>query len=241
MNGSGQVNLKAIITRALVAAASLLLGATSGMAGTIIGSAHDFSVASWGGGQVCIACHTPHNALSAASGVPLWNHTASNAAYTMYKSYSLHATMDSTPTAGDKLCLSCHDGTIALGNFRGGSGANIISSVNNLGTDLKVHHPSSFTYNQALVDLVNATSFLPLFSPSSKNVTIGGTLGQQKSGFVKDVMLTPGGEVVCSSCHDVHNTYTATTTLPSHINGSTSNLLKISMNSSALCVACHDM
>src|SRR4051812_28517628 len=98
-------------------------GALSAYAGSpkssILGSKHDFSVSSGDTikavsvDEACVFCHTPHDAAPSS---PLWNHTSSSSSYSVYQS----TTMESTPmplTGGDssKLCLSCHDGTIALG------------------------------------------------------------------------------------------------------------------------------
>ena len=66
--------------------------------------------------QICVFCHTPHNSRTQA---PLWNRNDSGGTYTMYWS----ATMDAysspaaapQPNGNSKLCLSCHDGTLALG------------------------------------------------------------------------------------------------------------------------------
>jgi predicted CXXCH cytochrome family protein len=200
----------------------MLLFAQTGVAGTIAGSAHDFSVSAWGGGQVCIACHTPHNANGSVSAAPLWNHTLTTQVYTLYASSTLKATMGQ-PTGSDKLCLSCHDGTVAVDSYRGAMGTAYISNANKLGTDLNVHHPSSFLYDTAL-----ATANGSLFDPSSKVVTVGAG-AQSRSGTISALMLS-GGQVQCSSCHDVHNTFTASTT----------NLLKISTARSAMCFACHN-
>ena len=46
---------------------------------------------------------------------PLWNRNMPAAAYTLYSSNSLQA-KPGQPTGSSKLCLSCHDGTIALGS-----------------------------------------------------------------------------------------------------------------------------
>src|SRR5262249_52548917 len=70
--------------------------------------------------EICIFCHTPHNANPAA---PLWNQTLSSATYTPYTSSTMVATAG-LPTGSSKLCMSCHDGTVALGNLlNAGTGA----------------------------------------------------------------------------------------------------------------------
>ena len=211
-----------VMARAWVGAVCLLLAAHPGMAGTMAGSAHDFSTAAWGGGQVCAACHTPHNAMGSVSAAPIWNHTVTTQTYVLYASSTLKSTMGQ-PTGSDKLCLSCHDGTVAVDSYRGAAGMTFISSANNLGTNLNVHHPSSFLYNTAL-----ATANGSLFDPNSKVVMVGAG-AQSNTGTISAVMLS-NGQLQCFSCHDVHNTYTASTTA----------LLKISMARSAMCFACHD-
>src|SRR5438477_4520501 len=55
----------------------------------ISGSKHDFGQFGWAQNQICLPCHTPHNAIVRdANGVPvggpLWNHTLSTATYTLY-------------------------------------------------------------------------------------------------------------------------------------------------------------
>jgi predicted CXXCH cytochrome family protein len=210
------------MARAWVSAAWLLLTAQAGMAGTLAGSAHDFSTAAWGGGQVCVACHTPHHAMGSVSAAPIWNHAVTTQIYVLYASSTLKATMGQ-PTGSDKLCLSCHDGTVAVDSYRGATGTTFISSANNLGTNLNVHHPSSLLYSTALAT-VNGS----LFDPNSKVVMVGAG-AQSRTGTISALMLS-NGQLQCSSCHDVHNTYTASTT----------GLLTISMAGSAMCLACHD-
>ena len=55
----------------------------------IIGSKHDFGQYQWAKNQICLPCHTPHNAIvrdanGALVDAPLWNHTLSTATYTLY-------------------------------------------------------------------------------------------------------------------------------------------------------------
>jgi hypothetical protein len=66
-----------------------LLAASTASAGTIVGSNHDLSGKGYGTTQICIFCHTPHNALSTA-GAPLWNHASSVATYTVYASPTMN-------------------------------------------------------------------------------------------------------------------------------------------------------
>lgn len=149
----------------------------------IQGSAHDLTTkgVTMPDGQLCVACHTPHDAKTATD-APLWNHTLTTASYTLYTantSPTLNATT-SQPSGVSKLCLSCHDGTVAIDAFAGGAGGTMINAAGNLGTDLSKSHPVSFTFDAALI-------------------TADGELKAPPAGWVN------GGKFECSSCHDVHN------------------------------------
>jgi predicted CXXCH cytochrome family protein len=126
--------------------------------------------------------------------------------------------------ATSKLCLSCHDGTLAVNSFGGATGTTFITGASNLGTALTNDHPIGITYDTAL-----ATADGSLKDPSlaANTVTIGaGT--KTKTGTIAATMLY-AGKLECASCHDVHNTYAATT----------ANLVKVTMAASGLCTACH--
>jgi hypothetical protein len=153
----------------------ILLGAlfagSSAFAQSVVGSKHDFTA---GGSaqattgqtdQVCVFCHTPHGADTAAP-VPLWNKVLTPG--TAYQRYSVLATptfdSEEAPVGSVSLaCLSCHDGTQAMDVVlnspgTGGydpAGAEIDSvaidsmantPVPNLGTDLSNVHPVSMQY-----------------------------------------------------------------------------------------------
>lgn len=208
---------------AALAAASLMLVADSSWAGAITGSAHDFSGSNWSGGKICVACHAPHKSDTSVSDAPLWNHTHSSATYMLYSSATLKATI-SQPGGNSKLCLSCHDGTIAVDSFGGATGTTMVST-GNIGTDLKKSHPIGFTYDTALV-----TANGSLHDPETKMVTIGsGT--QTRTGTLKSVLLY-NGKMECGSCHDVHNTFT--------VGGTGSGLVKMDQAASKICLVCHD-
>lgn len=177
--------------------AALVLASPLAMAGTIVGTDHDFSTTGWAGGQICIACHTPHNSNTTVTNAPLWNHAVTTATFTLYSSSTLNATM-AQPAGVSKLCLSCHDGTVAVNSFGGTTGTQMITGGANLTNNLANDHPIGFTYNTAL-----ATSDGSLADPSAGSVTIGsGT--QTKTGTIAATMLY-GGQMECASCHDVHN------------------------------------
>ena len=63
---------------------------------------------------VCIFCHTPHNARPTRS---LWNRELPGITYRLYESSTLKAQV-TQPTGSSRLCLSCHDGILALSEVR---------------------------------------------------------------------------------------------------------------------------
>ncbi len=193
------------------------------VAGTITGSAHDLSGRAYTGGQICVSCHTPHGSNTTVSEAPLWNHGLTAKSFTVYSSLTLNATVGQ-PDGVSKLCLSCHDGTIGIDNFGKFPGdTDKLTGSKAVGADeLNNDHPISFVYDTAL-----ATADKGLFDPATKTATIGSG-AKTKTGTINAVMLS-GGKVQCSSCHDVHNGFTATT-----------RLLKITDAGSAICLTCHD-
>ena len=174
------------------------------------GSAHNFSSKAWSGGQICAICHTPHNAQTAV--VPLWNHGATSASFTLYSSPTFKASV-SQPTGASKACLSCHDGTVALDTFGGKTGTTLLAGRTLLGNDLSNDHPISFLYNSAL-----AASVTALRDPSAAPSGLGGT--------IRDNLLF-NDRMECASCHDVHNSHNQASLLVKNNAGS------------ALCLTCH--
>jgi len=184
----------------------LLAGAVAHGQQSVVDTAHNLSISGPGTiraaseSQVCIFCHTPHNSTTQA---PLWNRADPGGTYQMYWS----PTMNAYPSAGSapqpngstKLCLSCHDGTIALGAtvasgtipMSGGITTMPTGSGGYLGTDLSGHHPVSFQVTTAIVAENNASGDVPL-----KSVL------EMRSNPV--AFLDAGDRVQCASCHDPH-------------------------------------
>ncbi len=245
---------KKLVT-ALFAVAGLLLAGSAwaeGAGNGIVGSPHDFTdnfssevggaVLETGAGgwndkrqEICRVCHVPHDHQKTQklylNGL-LWNHTVSAATYTMYDSSwssTLNGTVSPQPVGTAKLCLGCHDGTVAIDAFDGGAGnpgneiQNIYSAKLNAfmvpgsssSGDLRGTHPISITYD--------ATADTKLRDPLT---TVMGT-----SGKIKDVL--DNGRVQCSSCHDVHDQESVPDT----------HLLRVAQKGgsdpSGLCLTCH--
>ncbi|MHC4154389.1 MAG: cytochrome c3 family protein [Planctomycetota bacterium] len=171
----------------------------------IQGSPHDLSVVR--GRNLCDFCHTPHGALP---NTPGWNHRLSTVVYKIYQSSSLDAKVGQ-PTGASKLCLSCHDGTVALGSTvrgKGGGAFHIHPGAADLGTDLSDDHPISFVYSPAL---------------SAKDPQI-----RPPSVLPETLKLDRDGELQCTTCHSVHdNQY--------------GDFLVVSNLRSAMCTSCHNL
>ncbi len=197
--------------------ASMALGASAvGQMQSILDSPHNLS--STGPGrirasseqEVCIFCHTPHNATPIR---PLWNRQLPTSSYTVYTSRSLDA-QPGQPTGSSKLCLSCHDGTIALGSvfsrdqvIRMAAGVTVLPpGASNLGTDLSDDHPISFRYDSALAQ-------------KDRKLT-------QPAALPSALHLDANSELQCTTCHDAHN----------NVYG---DFLTMSNLNSELCVSCH--
>jgi len=177
--------------------------------GGIVGSAHDFSTEGWSGGKICQPCHTPHTSDLSVSDAPLWDHSATTAAFSMYDSPTMVVQPETEPQGVSKLCLSCHDGTIALDSFGGNVGSENISGTADLTPDLSDDHPVSVQWKHQ-----NDTA------PCSNCHFAHGELFSSKLPFYN-------GFVECATCHDVHNSEN----LPK--------LLRKPMQSSEICFHCH--
>ena len=175
------------------------------MAG-LIGTAHDFA-----SGDGCASCHTLHNSSGGGGSGPLWDHETTTATFTLYSSNTLDATINSPSDFGSKLCLSCHDGTVAIDSYGGVTGTDFITGPSMLGTDLSNDHPVSFTYNTTLANTDGG-----LNDPATANSGLGGTI--QEDLLVSDMLE-------CNSCHNIH--------------GSVPKLLVVSNAGSSLCLTCH--
>lgn len=223
----------------------------------IAGTKHDLSA---GGGQTiraqtvtqkCVFCHTPHH----ASGVsPLWNRDLSTATYTVPNIATFPYLLSTVPQPdkGSKLCLSCHDGTVAIGQLinipgpgMGGmvgmtdySGTGLLTgegklapcptpecttgSLAYLGTDISWKHPVSIALNDTLINN-KITQCSEPDPPFFK-------LKYPASGSpVKLAPTNAGPGVQCRSCHDPHNN-------PYNYNFLVVDYLA---NSEELCLACH--
>jgi predicted CXXCH cytochrome family protein len=189
----------------------------TGLKDAVIGSQHDLTAGGSGpvksaAVNVCVFCHAPHNVVPNIT--PLWDHTLSVQTYTTYNS-STYNSGAQTPGAGSsKLCLSCHDGTVAVGlTVTNGliptSGS--MAAQDNFGTNLTPSHPVGMTP----VDDGSLAASLFTSPPSTKDPAVTLVLGK----------------VECTTCHDPH--------VPGN-DPAVPMFLARSNSNSAICLACHD-
>ena len=203
-----------------VAGLVALVGAASA---DIVGTAHDFSGEIWSDGEICLPCHTPHNAMDMSGlgqqagvgqGAPLWNHEMTVANYDLYidGTLQLGVAFDEALDSRSLLCMSCHDGTVALDSFGGVTGSQIITGSEKIGQDLTDDHP------------VGAGAIYPLVP------WMNDPANWETHGFELQDMLIDGGVervVSCTTCHEPHS------------RTGFANMLWVDNNASALCLTCH--
>ena len=185
-------------------------------------SKHDFSQSSGAAikatslDATCVFCHAPHRAQAMA---PLWNHSLpQGVTYQVYQS-STEQSPVAQPGGGSKLCLSCHDGTVALGD-----------TVNNgqipfqgMSTDQKL--PATSPSNLAGPSLSLASNHPVGFVPSLSNSQI------MNPPAGDPVKLDSQGMLQCTTCHDPHVEDNDPVEL---------RFLMKNNSGSALCTTCHD-
>lgn len=201
----------------LTLATLVLAGLASSASGQIINSRHNFTSSGWSGGEICKPCHTPHFANSSAG--QLWNHSLSTANYTLFEGAT--GTQDDFDRVS-RLCMGCHDGTVALDAFGGSSGTAglTIGSQGNLGTDLSNDHPVGST-------AVYPTTTSTRFNPQDASHNVVSTAGSLRLYSWVDSAGVEKFVVGCRTCHDPHN------------RGNYGHMLRFSNQSSQLCLTCH--
>ncbi len=205
-----------------IAAAILLaagIGMPPGARAQISTSKHNLSTSGPGTvkataeSQICRFCHIPHKASPA---IPLWDHTLSSVSYSQYTSTTFASTYPTGyPNSVSKLCLSCHDGTIAIGSITKGL--------------ITVTGGSLLDADQSLA--------------ASASSNLGGTSGALLTddhpisnlfNHIKDPYYTLAGRadgMMCTSCHDAHK---------ESIDPTTKKFLSQSNSGSLLCLKCHN-
>jgi len=195
--------------KTLILVVVMLFVATSAFAG-IVGSKHDLRAAPYIGATMsaCQYCHTPHNPVAAAA--PLWNKTLPAGPYTMYVLTNPGGNIGAAPGSASLTCLTCHDGTLNIGDVVTGTSdvitdaggvldANgLLTSGANLTTDLRTTHPIGVVYDTGRAYL---TAIDGAAAPNGVDQYVRDGKKWKIYGGSEDV-----GTVECASCHNPHNT-----------------------------------
>lgn len=212
---------------------------------------HNFSNQGWADNQICKPCHTPHNAKPAVYSTRIWAHTITNASYTVDAAGTKKSADDALDRVS-RLCMSCHDGTVALGDYAyspnptgGGSPGNGAT----LGTDLTSNHP----VGKEAVYSPTRTSFKPTTDTKDTSGTITAKNAGVKSATTSTLPLVRVTEkdatgnitsdnfvVGCATCHHPHGTRTGDATANPPGSDPLPHLLRMPNDGSALCLSCHN-
>jgi predicted CXXCH cytochrome family protein len=164
----------------------------------------------------CTFCHAPHSGLGGVT--PLWNQKLSTKSYVPYSSTTDPNQGNTQPTLGitSSLCLSCHDGTVGVGQSAayGQLPTNgTMNSIDSFGTTLTGSHPFSLA--------------LPMKDASN----LVSTLVQGKTADLTGAVKLINGNIECTSCHDPH---------VQNIDKIAQNFLVRDSSNAQMCLACHD-
>lgn len=164
--------------------------------------------------DACAYCHAPHSGLSSG----LWNQKLSTQVYSTYSSNtSANSTMQPILGGVSNQCLSCHDGTVAVGTTMAYGQVTTRGSMYTqdvFGSNLQASHPFSMA-----TPLKDSVSLAESLTTSGKTA--------DPTGAVKLI----NGNIECTSCHDPH---VQAKDLVSR------NFLVRDSSYGALCLACHD-
>ncbi len=160
------------------------------------------------------------------AGAPLWNRNNSPASYVMYPADKLSGAIAGSPNEESLICLSCHDGALALNSMANppGDGTAALPAMTGgdatrlnadgtlaatgytyIGSDLTDDHPVSVAFDgtghgwQALVDI--EASRVKLFGDDNtvECASCHYAHGNTRGSFLR---MSNAGSALCLSCHD---------------------------------------
>lgn len=217
--------------------AAVAVMATAGAAfAAVANTKHNLSTSgsniTGGTDQICIFCHTPHNAVQ---NYPLWNRTnPAGGGFSLYSSKNMKNHVGTGGFSADSVslfCMSCHDGgtlggrvarsnagTISVTGTGNVNGDTISAGNARLGTDLTNDHPVNF-------NVVQSGGTTGIYATINGNPN---KIGQSSATALPLFRTTKGDYTMeCASCHLVHDN-----TFPP--------FLRKSNSASGLCLECHN-
>ncbi len=162
----------------------------------------------------CAYCHAPHSALN----IGLWNQKLTTQSYTTYAS-DTETNRGRQPALGSdsNQCLSCHDGTVAVGDTVAYGQVTMRGSMypaDVFGKNMQPSHPFS------------------LVTPLKDNIDLAASLvASHRTADPTGAVKLIAGNVECTSCHNPHVQAKDLVSLNFLVKGS---------SSGQLCLACHD-
>lgn len=208
--------------RILLVAGLILIFAAAGVHAQVVGDA--LGVHNLGPGSKspvtgarpdsCAYCHAPHSGLN----IGLWNQKLTTQTYTTYAS-NTEKNISAQPVLGSasNMCLSCHDGTVAVGSTVAYGQVTTQGSMNSsdvFGSNLQTSHP--FSLALPIKDSVDLVASLAANGKTADS-----------TGAVKLI----NGNIECTTCHDPH---VQAKDIVSQ------NFLVKDSSQGQLCLACHD-
>ena len=198
---------------------------------------------------ICVFCHTPHGANQQRA---IWNHVVSGNASFNWGGTTQTTTGTPLPTALASFssttlkCLSCHDGSVALGSVTnaGGGVAGVIAlggthqtggllngtaGANRVGFggNLSGNHPVGIPYAGQTGSAITNPVASGYYAPTQTGCTNSSTWCTTANTNINLIVNGAVRQVDCTSCHDPHGTTNAY-------------LLVVPTTGSQICLACHN-
>lgn len=170
--------------------------------------------------NACLYCHAPHSGQD----LKLWNQKLSTTPYTPYTSTTYNQTKQNkrlTPLgSASSLCLSCHDGTVAVGQSTAYGSFSMTGTTN----------PQDFFIENTPTALLGSHPF-SLDLPLQDAPDLVATLKSQGTTKQPSAVNLINGNIECTSCHNPH---------VEAIDKQVQKFLVQDSSNGQMCLACHD-
>jgi Zn finger protein HypA/HybF involved in hydrogenase expression len=151
-------------------------------------SHHDFTGDSWAENSECRPCHAPPGLSLRRGETPAWHRQILQDSFDIFSDNTINKG-SGEPIGNSKLCLSCHDGSVAPGAAYH-QGLFLNTSAGAVVSFMPMEHPVSVSYGRNIMN-----KKYKLRDPFTAMSGLGGTI---ESDLLKN------GYIECTSCHDTH-------------------------------------
>jgi hypothetical protein len=143
-------------------------------------------------GRVCIYCHIPHHAEGGTLfNTPLWEAQAQAKYFLPYNTTTFDSTVTDPLIGPSRMCLTCHDGSIAADTHPNLYNDNYNGAGVGVGSNLSNDHPIGMDYYESMAKHPHD------FNDPNERWLDG--IMTVSSGFYNARYVT------CATCHDMHN------------------------------------